>query len=174
MRKVIAEFLTTDPAVPDSYGDSGCMLAALRQTALILRHEHYTDELQHKIYLFAREPELGAQVFLHAFPMPEGEKEFLKELDFYLGQRKDFRLPSGPAFDASVLAPSSSKGFESHIAFRTRDGKYRRRLVHSFVGTKRAMLLVYSLDSVEFLKSAFFNQVSQNLSLADTECKMAS
>jgi hypothetical protein len=169
MRKVLAEFLTTDPSSPDSYGDPGCTLDALSHLPIVLRHEHYTDELQHKVYLFAREPECGAQVFIHIFPMPKGEAEYKKELDFYTEQRKDFRLPAGRNFDSSLLAPAISECFDSHTAFCTRDGKHRRRIVHGFVGRNRAVLLVCSLGSVDFLASKFFAHVSQHLKVSDTK-----
>src|SRR5262245_8330408 len=118
MRKVFAEFLTTAPSAPDLYGDSGCTLEALEQLPMVLRHEHYTDELQHRVYLFAREPEWGAQVFLIVFPMPQGEAEYEKELAFYREQEKAFRLPGGRRFDSSLLAPAMCEGFDSHTAFR--------------------------------------------------------
>jgi hypothetical protein len=168
MRKVFADFLTTDPSSPNSYGDSGCMLEALSHLPMVLRHEHYTGELQHTIYLFARAPERGAQVFIHVFPMPNGEAEYKKELEFYIDQQQDFRLAAG-RFDSSLLAPVFCEGFHSHTAFRTRDGKYRRRIVHGFVGTRRAVLLVYSLDSADFLASKFFAHVHQHLKLSDTK-----
>jgi hypothetical protein len=169
MRKVFAEFLTTDPSSPDSYGDSGCMLERLSHVPFVLRHEHYTDQLHHTIYLFARAPERGAQVFIHIFPIPNGEAEYKKELDFYIEQRKDFRLAAGCRFDSSLLAPVLCEGFHDHTAFRTRDGKYRRRIVHGFVGTRRAVLLVYSLDSSDLLASEFFAHVCQHLKLSDTK-----
>jgi hypothetical protein len=173
MREVFAEFTTTDQSAPDTYGDSGCCLRQLRQSALALRHEHYTGRLQHTIYLFARQPELGAQVFLHINSLPAGSAEHESELAFYMRQQKDFRLPAGQVFDASFLAPENCTGFLSHTAFRTRDGKYRRRVVHSFVGAHRAVLLVYSLDAAAFADSAFCNHVQRNLMLADTPCALA-
>jgi hypothetical protein len=165
---VFAEFMTTDPSAPDSYGDSGCMLEALRDMPIVLRHEHYTNEHQHIVYLFARDSECGAQVFVHVFPMPKGKAEYKKELDFYIQQQKDFRLPAGRNFDSSLLAPAGYEGFASHIAFRTRDGKCRRRIVHGLVGTKRSVLVVFSLNSADFLASQFFAHVSQHLKLSDT------
>jgi hypothetical protein len=173
MREVFAEFTSTDPSAPATYGDSGCSLRQLRQCAIALRHEHYTGKLTHTIYLFAKQPELGAQVFLHITPVPAGIAEHEEEVAFYVRQRKDFRMPSGQVFDASFLAPETCSGFQSHTAFRTRDGKYRRRVVHSFVGANRAVLLVYSLDSAAFADSAFCNHVKRNLMLADTPCELA-
>ena len=172
MREVIAEFLTTDPQAPDSYGDSGCRLEALGGVPYVLRHEHYDDELQHKIYLFARHPESGAQVFIHLFPMPAGHAEYQKELQFYVEQQQDFRLPAGRKFDASLLAPAKCEGFGGHVAFRTRDGKYRRRIVHAFTGTNRNVLLIFSLDSADFLKSRFCRRVAQHLALSDTALQL--
>src|SRR5262249_45009974 len=98
MRKVFAEFLTTDSSAPDSYGDSGCTLEALHHLPMVLRHEHYTNELRHRVYVFAREPEWYAQVFLNVFPMPQGEEEYEKDLAFYIEQQKAFRLPGGRRF----------------------------------------------------------------------------
>jgi hypothetical protein len=171
MRKVIAEFLTTDSSAPNSYGDSGCMLISLQETPLVLRHEHYTRESQHRIYLFARDPEMGvqAQVFIYIYPMQKGKDEYKKDIELYVKQQKKFRLPHGQSFDSSFLAPSNSLEFQSHTAFRTRDGKYRCRVVHSFIGIKRTVLLVYSINTVNFLDSKFFNYVKGHLSLADTD-----
>jgi hypothetical protein len=170
MRKVIAEFLTTESSAPNSYGDSGCMLTSLQKTALVLRHEHYTREVQHRIYLFARDPEMGAQVFIYIYPtIQKGENEYKKDIELYMKQQKKFRLPLGQSFDSSFLAPSNCLEFQSHTAFRTRDGKYRCRIVHSFIGIKRSILLIYSINTVNFLESKFFNYVKDRLSLADTD-----
>src|SRR2546427_4927182 len=117
MRHVFAEFLTTDPSSPGSYGDAGCLLEALSSSPMVLRHEHYTDELQHKVYLFAREPEHGAQAFIHVYPMPKGEAEHKKQLDFYAEQQKYFKLPAGQNVDPAFLAPAVCEGFGSHTAF---------------------------------------------------------
>jgi hypothetical protein len=170
MRKVIAEFLTTDSSAPNSYGDYGCMLTSLQETPLVLRHEHYTQEYSHRIYLFARDPEMGAQVFIYIYPTTQkGKYEYKKDIELYVKQQKKFRLPLGQSFDSSFLAPSNSLEFQSHTAFRTRDGKYRCRVVHSFIGIKRTVLLVYSINTVNFLDSKFFNYVKGHLSLADTD-----
>jgi hypothetical protein len=171
MRKVIAEFLTTESFAPKSYGDSGCMLTSLQETALVLRHEHYTQELNHRIYLFARDPEMGAQVFIYIYPTykEKGRDEYKKDMELYIKQQKKFRLPLRQSFDSSFLAPNKCSEFQSHNAFRTRDGKYRCRIVHSFIGIKRAVLLVYSINTVNFLDSKFFNYVKKCLSLADTD-----
>ncbi len=91
MRKVIAEFLTTESFAPKSYGDSGCMLTSLQETALVLRHEHYTQELNHRIYLFARDPEMGAQVFIYIYPTykEKGRDEYKKDMELYIKQKKN-------------------------------------------------------------------------------------
>ena len=169
MRQVFAEFLTTDPSSPGSYGDGGCLLEALSSSPMVLRHEHYTDEHQHKLCLFARDPEHGAQIFIHVYPMPIGESEYKRELDFYVEQQKDFKLPAGRNFDSAFLAPAICEGFGIHTAFRTRDGKYRRRIVHGFGGASRAVLLVFSLNSADFSTNQFFAHVCEHLKLADTE-----
>ncbi len=163
----ICEFLTTDPSVPDSYGDAGCALTALGQFPIVLRHEHYKDTLRHTIYLFARDPELGAQVFIEIFPMPAGRSEYAERREFYLAQRKEFHMSYGKRFDMTFLAPNCREDFKSRGIFRTRDGKYRRRIVHWFEGVNRAIILVYSLDSTDFNKSIFFKHVSQHLMLSD-------
>lgn len=174
MYSVIHEFLTTDVSAPNSYGDEGCILSSLRSSALVLRHEHFTDKLGHTIYLFARVPELGAQVFIYLFPMPDGESEYQECLKFYLEQKKSFRIRGGRRFLSSSLIPNLVKGFKSHTVFRTRDGIYRRRIVHCFAGTLRSVVVVYSSDTADHLQSAFFKYVSEHLSLADTEIRWVS
>lgn len=167
MPRDVTEFLTTDESSPQCYGDSGCMLGALRDYPMVLRDEHYRQELRHSIYLFARAPESGAQVFIHVFPLPNGRAEYEKTLGFYNEQRKNFRLPSGQTFSDLTLAPASSEGFDEHLVFRTKDGRYRRRIVHGFVGAHRAVMLVFSLNHTDFLGSQFFAQVCGHLKLAD-------
>lgn len=167
MRRDVTEFLTTDPAAPQRYGDPGCMLEALGGVPMVLRHEHYWDELQHRIHLFARAPEMGAQIYIHAFPLPAGRPEYDKMLNFYLEQKKNFRLPAGQAFNEATLAPASSEGLGERQVFRTKDGPYRHRIFHGFVGTNRAVALVFSLDHKDFLYSPTFAHVCRHLSLAD-------
>lgn len=167
MRRDVTEFLTTDATAPQRYGDAGCMLDALDAVPMVCRHEHYWDELQHRIHLFARAPEKGAQIYIHAFPLPAGRSEYDKMLKFYLEQKKNFRLPAGQTFNAATLAPASSEGFDEHQVFRTKDGPYRHRIFHGFVGEHRAVTLVFSLDHKDFLGSQVFAHVCRHLTLAD-------
>ena len=166
MRKVLAEFETCHDSAPDAYGDAGCRLTGLNDCAMVLRHERYSFHAYDSVYLFARQPELGAQVFIDVFPSGEANPHWPKQMGFYEEQRSDFRLPPGQRFDASYLAPAAS-GFSRHDAFRTRDGRTRRRVVHAFVGTKRSVLLVYSLDTNALLNSPFFAGVRKGLTLSD-------
>lgn len=167
MREVIAEFETRHGDAADSYGDIGCQLAGLNGSAMVLRHERYTNNAYDSIYLFARQPELGAQVFIDVFPTNGAvNPDWQKCLMFYEEQRSDFRLPAGHKFDMSYLLPSAN-GFVRHEAFRTRDGRTRRRVVHAFVGTKRNVLLVYSLDANDLASSPFFSAVRDGLTLSD-------
>lgn len=167
MRRDVTEFLTTDATAPQRYGDAGCMLDALDGMPMVLRHEHYRDELQHRIHLFARAPEKGAQIHIRVFPLPAARSEYDNMLNFYLEQKKNFRLPAGQAFSEATLAPASTDGFDEHQVFRTKDGRYRHRIFHGFVGMNRAVALVFSLDHKGFLDSPTFDHVCRHLSLAD-------
>jgi hypothetical protein len=166
MRKVLAEFETGHDGAPDAYGDAGCRLTGLNACAMILRHERYSFYAYDSVYLFARKPELGAQVYIDIFPNGDANPDWLKRVGFYEAQRSAFRLPPGLRFDTSYLAPTAS-GFSRHDAFRTRDGRTRRRVVHAFVGTRRSVLLVYSLDTNDLLSSPFFEAVRKGLTLSD-------
>ncbi|MGN6555229.1 MAG: hypothetical protein ACTHLW_16095 [Verrucomicrobiota bacterium] len=166
MRKVIAEFETCRELAPDAYGDTGCQLSGLNHRAMVLRHERYTDTAHDSIYLFARQPEPGAQVFIEVFPGGEANPDWHERVRFYHEHRSDFRLPAGQKFDPSFLAPAAS-GFVRHEAFRTRDGRTRWRVVHAYAGTRRNILLVYSLDASDFLSSQFFAAVRDGLTLSD-------
>lgn len=166
MREVVIEFETPKQGANDEYGDEGCRLTDLIGCPLVLRHERYTDEAHDTIYLFARQPELGAQIYLEVFPGVGVDAGWLKSVSFYEEQQADFRLPSGQKFGDTFLAPVAH-GFISHRAFRTRDGRTRRRIVHVFEGAQRRVLLVYSLDSSDFAGSRFCSVVSSGLRLAD-------
>ena len=166
MRTVVTEFESQAVGALVSYGDTGCKLDLFNQCALALTHERYSNQLQESVYIFAKRPELGAQVFLDIFPMPQAATEATQELAFYHNQRANFRLPAGQRFSEDFLAPSAV-GFHSHEAFLTRDGRTRRRVVHHFVGAHRAILLVYSRDDAAFLASPFVTAVQSGLSLHD-------
>ncbi|MFO0889991.1 MAG: hypothetical protein U0790_12730 [Isosphaeraceae bacterium] len=167
MRNVLAEFETCHEGMPDAYGDAGCRLTGLHDCAMVLRHERYSFHAYDSVYLFARQPELGAQVFIDVFPSGEANPDWPKSLRYYEEHRSDFRLPPGQRFGASYLAPAAS-GFCRHDAFRTRDGRTRRRVVHAFVGINRSVLLVYSSDTNDLLSSPFFAAVRKGLTLSDT------
>ena len=169
MRHVPAEFTTTEKDAPDDFGDSGCLIRELRSCPIALRHEYIDDFQEEIVYLFAREPELGAQVFIHQFPMPGGIAEFEERSAVFIEQQKDFKLPKGQTFGPDFLAPAVCDGFAGHAAFRTRDGRYRRRIVHIFTGNHRSVVLVYSRDDIEFKDSEFCQFVSDHLTLQDVE-----
>lgn len=166
MSDAISEFETGRRGGPDTYGDAGCRLVGLGAFAMVLRHHRYDWKCNDSVHLFARDPELGAQVFIEIFPGGAEERDWREELRSYEEQRSDFRLPRGLRFDASFLAPAAI-GFARHIALRTRDGRTRKRIVHAFEGRKRNILLVYSRDDNHFHRSRFFETVRVGLTLAD-------
>jgi hypothetical protein len=166
MREVVAEFESHCSDAPSSYGDNGCRLSGLDHSAMVLRHERYTNNSYDSIYLFARKQEHGAQVFIYVFPNTALKTEWKDRLTLYEEQRRNFRMPLGQKFNKSYLAPAASE-FCQHTAFRTRDGRTRWRVVHTFEGKNRNVLLVYSHNTNDFINSEFFSVVSKGLSVSD-------
>ena len=155
MREVIAEFETPCKDVPDAYGDA----AAGCQGSMAARWSYGTNATQTiptiRFICSPASRNWALRYSSNVFPASEPKPDWRKRVAFYEEQRSDFQLPVGQKFDTSNLAPAAS-GFVQHEAFRTRDGRTRRRVVHAFVGAKRNILLIYSLDTNNLLSSPFF------------------
>lgn len=163
MRLIVAEFRTTDQGAPEAYGDAGCRLADLNRIDLILRHERYDGFSYESIHLFARPPEIGRQVRIDIFAAGGEGEGWLVQLALHLKLRCDFRLPG---FNTDYLAPAA-QGFVRRDVFRVRDGRTRRRIVRTYVGVERNVLLTYSLDEGDPMGGEFFKVICGGLSLSD-------
>lgn len=159
------EIDTTKLAAQSSFSAAGVKISGLAEMPAIIQHKRW-PWAEDCLYLFGRDPHsirYNAQIFVHIFPMPEGRNCFQKELGFYRKQKKGFLL-EGHKFKRAMLAPKAEEGTD-HEAFQTRDGIHRRRIVHAFRAENRAVLLVYSLDSAQFLSSSFFEKLKSHIAI---------
>lgn len=166
MRHVVTEFLTTDDASPEFYGDAGTCLNRLRNFPTVLRHVKYHNDCWHEVQLFAREPELFAQIWLSVYPEPIGTPALRDQLKFYHEQQSNFRLPSRTKFEAKELVPKTAAAFDVVLPFRVRDNA-RLRVVQALRGKHRSLLVVASRSDSSFLESNFLRITLEGLSLAD-------
>lgn len=157
---------TTVEGAPHDFSAAGIRLSGIDGIPMIISHRRWPWP-EDSIYLFGRDAQAhrdGAQVFIHVYPFPEGAEKFSKELALYCQQKKGF-LVEGSKFDAKLLLPRSTPADFERESFQTRDGIHRRRIVHLFRATYRAIILVYSLNSSHFVSSVFFRQVSEALEI---------
>lgn len=157
---------TTVAGAPQQYSAVGISLTDIDRIPMVIRHRRWPWP-EDSIFLFGKDAQAhrhGAQVFLQVYPLPEGTEKFHERLALYRNQKKGF-LVEGHRFDPAILLPRSvAAGFERQ-SFQTRDGAHRRRIVHLFSSSRRAIILVYSLNSAHFASSIFFRQVSESLEL---------
>lgn len=166
MLKRIAEFENKDGEGRDAYAVGGLALERLREVPVVLRHEARADH--EAISLFGRTPESrpdGPQIFLLEFELPRGARALAEQLAIY--PKAGFRFPKEASVkvDEHFLAPAHVEGFSQHEVFLTRDGRFRRRVVHLFQAEHSAVLLVYSLNGNRFPGYPFFVQIAERLSL---------
>ena len=107
----------------------------------------------------------GAQVSVHLFPLPRGAKEWRVELNFYRRQKRSFLVKSAGKFHEQILALSDVPAEFEHEAFQTRDGRSRYRIVHTYQSPRQAAIVIYSLDSTDFLRSKCLQHVADNLKI---------
>ena len=165
MRHVFTEFLTTDDASPEFYGDVGTCLNGMKNFPTILRHVKYDDDCWHEVQLFARDPEVSAQIWLSIYPEPIGTPALCEQLKFYRGQQSDFRLLTSTKFEVKELVPKTA-AFDVVLPFCVRDNE-RLRIVQALRGKHRSILVVASRSDSSFLESNFLRITIGGLSLAD-------
>jgi hypothetical protein len=164
MLKRVAEFENKNGEGRDGYAFGGLSLERLRDVPVSLRHE---ARPHHEVFfLFGRTPEdrpEGPQIFLSEYALPEGAPALAEQLAIY--PKAGFRLPKGVdvKVDEHFLAPAHVEGFSQHEVFLTRDGRFRRRVVHLFQAEHSAVLLVYSLNGNRFAGYPFFVQIAERL-----------
>ncbi|MEO6976509.1 MAG: hypothetical protein ABI144_11655 [Gallionella sp.] len=162
------EIDTTVAGSPCNFSAVGVTLSNIDRIPMIVKHMRWPWPAD-SINLFNRDIEArsdGAQVFIQVYPLPDGAKEFRDGLALYRENKKGF-LVEGRRFSPSLLLPRfSPAGFELE-SFQVRDGSHRRRIVHVFSATHRAIILVYSLNSAHFASSVFFRQVSESLDIGE-------
>jgi len=151
---------------PRQFSAVGVRLTEIDLIPMVITHRCWPWP-EDSIFLFGKDAQAcryGAQVFIQVYPLPEGTEKFHEGLNLYQNQKKGF-LVEGSRFDPSLLLPRSvAAGFERQ-SFQTRDGAHRRRIVHLFSSSHRAIILVYSLNSAHFASSIFFRQVSGSLEI---------
>ena len=161
------EFETWAKTSPTSFR-AGCFhITRLKNMRMALSHRkesQYADT----IYLFGhkrtRDVE-SPQIFLHSYHLPSGRKMYQKELGFYNKQRRAFRLDGGITFDSGLLNIEQVAPAYIHKAFRTRDGRSRRRIVHVYETEDRAAIVVFSLNSARFASNTFFQTLAGSLKI---------
>ena len=146
-------------------------LQGLDKIKAIIRKEVNT-ELDKRIYLFGRHDDCfkkGAQIFIHLYDLPADTQEFEKTYNFYEKQRKSFNLTNNRKFNETILNLSLiSDHFHEHNSFQVKDGNTRRRIVHIYRNNYRGIIVVFSLDTNEFIENSFFNEVAENCEIKNT------
>lgn len=142
----------------------GFIIPSVKQFKSIIRHESYAPN-NDILYIFPRHDEStqnGSQIFIHIFKFPKTEDKYLKELSFYSNQKKPFKLSQNEIFDEDKLCfkQLSDRGLE-HLAFQTKDGKFRKRIIHSYKSEFLGLLSIYSLDNNDFDGNSFFKLFSE-------------
>jgi len=107
----------------------------------------------------------GAQVSVYLFPLPRGANDWNTELSFYRRQKRGFLVKPAGKFHEQILALSDVPAEFEHEAFQTRDGRSRYRIVHVYRSVRQAAMVIYSLNSTNFLGSKCFQHVAHNLKI---------
>ena len=167
MSKVI-EIDTREARTPDSFSIEWFSITNLKDFKTVIRQESHAVN-DKRVYLFGKNDDClrnGAQIFVYLFNLPDEQKQFGQQLLFYKDQQKGYLLTDKRKFDKSILhLPHISDSF-SHEAFQTRDGKYRKRIVHIYQDEQRACMVIYSLDDIVFEENSFFNTFAKNAILS--------
>jgi hypothetical protein len=119
---------TTVKGAPRSFSAAGIRFTRIDSIPMVIRHRQWPWP-EDEIYLFGRDAQAqryGAQVFVQAYPLPEGAEEFRKGLTLYRKQKKAF-LVDGSKFDPSLLLPRSIPTDFERQSFQTRAGMDVRR-----------------------------------------------
>lgn len=120
------------------------------------------------IYLFGQKRTRDVespQIFLHSYELPASRQAYQKEFSFYRKQRQAFRLDGGDTFDSGLLSIKQVAPTYTHEAFRTRDGRSRRRIVHVYEADDRAAIVVFSLNSACFASNTLFQTLADSLKI---------
>jgi len=164
MHPLRPEIDTRKDGSADSF-QAGCLeFCRLRAIPPFLRHE-VNSPSRHEVNLFAMGPDIQRdtpQIYVDMFRLPESEPLFLEKLKSNEELRADFRLPNGHRFDATFLAFPSIPPEFCHEAFRIRDGRLARRIVHVYRSNHWALMVRFSLASVDFVDRGFFRNFAEN------------
>ena len=162
------DYDTCEGNAPDSFSIGCINMVKVKSIRMVFWGRSYSAPTD-TVYLFGRELDNnveGSQVFLHAFQLPDGEADYQKELRLYDEQRRDFKMEHGQEFHENFLAPQQVAPDFVHQAFRTRDGKARRRIVRVYKADDRAAIIVFSLNSANFSSNKFFKKVCDSLNIS--------
>jgi hypothetical protein len=105
-------------------------------------------------------------VSISMFRMPQGRKEFQRQIDFFGDKRKKrAKLPEGEMFDTTTLAIKSVSSAWEHDAF-ARSG---RDFIHIYRGKKYALLMRLLGKAGGVLDNPLLKLVHNNLRLVDEQ-----
>lgn len=163
MQPLRLEIDTRNDGSADSF-QAGCLeFSRLRAIPQFLRHE-VNSSSRHVVHLFAKGPDIqrdSPQIYVSMFRLPESEPMFSERLKSTEAVRVDFRLPDSHRFDLTLLAFPSIPPEFCHEAFRIADGP-ARRIVHVYRSSHWAVIVEFSLASVNFMDRGFFRNFAEN------------
>ncbi|HEY5369950.1 MAG TPA: hypothetical protein VIJ75_13270 [Hanamia sp.] len=160
------EIDTRNSNSPEVFKYDWLTINGLNNLKAVIRKQTFSAN-DKRIYLFGKHDDCvmeGAQIFIHLFELPKGKNELDKQFHFYDDQHKNFFLSERRKFDSSVLSLKNIPDtFVSHKAFQTKDGRFRKRIVHLYEYEHIALMIVYSLNSIEFIENSFFKIIAENI-----------
>jgi hypothetical protein len=155
MRVVVADFESKDQ---HEYNFFGCTLNEISHEPFHLRHEYYEREknVKQSLHLFGKRPdERGTQIFIEKYFDYANNSKFDESLQLYKNQESNFKLLNNIKVSKTLLL-NEIEGEKSCHQFMTKDGRYRRRIVHDIRGDKNALLIVFSIDTTLFVDNQLF------------------
>jgi hypothetical protein len=170
MRKIYAKFYSTDQDAPNDYSCEGIKFHNIQtysETPFLLRHEQYPDESIQTIKLFFKEEKDQPKFTAQLFPQPGHslyEYRFFKL--FYDNLRQKFRIPKKNDFsDMRYMVKKRAGDFMAIDQFRAKDGQYTRLLINVFESRHRNFILVYALNSTDFINTTPFDKIAENIEI---------